>query len=273
MIFRHLARLLFTCAEVEAVHDQAGQQVGIAGRFDPHLAEHAGDDDLDVLVVDIDALAAIDALDFVHQVLLQGLFAGDPQDVVRHERAIDQGLAGLDVVARVDEEPLAVRHQMLALDAAFAADDDRPLAAALFLEDFDHAVDFGHHGRILRLASLEDFRHPRQTAGDVGDAGRFAGRLAEHRAGRDDLAFIDHDVGPFRQVVHVERLAFGVFQHDLRMQFALVIHDQPADVAAGVLLDAQRFAFDHVLVADLARDFGQESECCADPIRRAPGRP
>ena len=43
-------------AEVEPVHDQARQQVGVAGGLDPHLAEHAGDDDLDVLVVDIDAL-------------------------------------------------------------------------------------------------------------------------------------------------------------------------------------------------------------------------
>ena len=106
----------------------------------------------------------------MQQVLLQGLFARNPQDVVRHQRPIDQGLAGLHVVARVDEEPLAVRHQVLALDAAFAADDDRPLAAALLLEDLDHAVDLGHHRRVFRLAGLEDFRHPRQTAGDVGDA-------------------------------------------------------------------------------------------------------
>ena len=73
-----------------------GSRLVSPGVLDLHLAQHAGDDDLDVLVVDFHALAAIDALDFVQQVLLHGFFAGDPQDVVRHQRTVDQGLAGLD---------------------------------------------------------------------------------------------------------------------------------------------------------------------------------
>ena len=82
-----------------------------------HLAEHLGDDDLDVLVVDLDALAAVDVLDFADEVLLHGLFAGDAQDVVGHQRAVDQGLAGPDEVAGVHAEVLAVRDQVLAFDA------------------------------------------------------------------------------------------------------------------------------------------------------------
>ena len=41
------------------------------------------------------------------------------------------------------------------------------LPRRFFARDLDHAVDFGDDGRILRLASLEDFRHARQTARDV----------------------------------------------------------------------------------------------------------
>ena len=107
---------------------------------------------------------------------------------------------------------LAVRDEVLAFDAAFAADDDRPLAAALFAEHFDGAVDFGDDGRILRLASFEDFRHAGQTAGDVLRAGDFARRLGQERAGVIDLAFVDFDVGLFGQVVEVEDLAVGVFE-------------------------------------------------------------
>ena len=44
-------------------------------RLDLHLAEHLGDDDLDVLVVDLHALRAVDVLDLAQQVLLHGLFA------------------------------------------------------------------------------------------------------------------------------------------------------------------------------------------------------
>ncbi len=71
------------------------------------------------------------------------------------------------IVAGVDAEVLAVGDQVLALDAGFAADDDRPLATLLFAEHFDRAVDLGDDGRILRLAGFEDLGHARQTAGDV----------------------------------------------------------------------------------------------------------
>src|SRR5690606_12622819 len=182
-----LREVLIHLAELELVHHQPRQQVGVAGVLDLHLPQHAGDDDLDVLVVDVDALAAVDRLDFVHQVLLHGLFAGNTQDVVRHQRTFDQGLARLDVIAGVDEESLAVRHQVLALDPRLAADDDRPLAAALLAQDFHHAVDLGDNRRILRLAGFEDFRHARQTARDVGNARSLARRLGDGRTGRDHL--------------------------------------------------------------------------------------
>src|SRR5207244_2995315 len=123
-----------------------------------------------------------------------------PQDIVRHEGTIDEGLPGFHMVAGMDEEPLAVRHQMLALDAAFALDDDRPLAAALLLQNFDNAIDLGHDSRVLWLAGLEDFRDARQTTRDIADAGSFTGRFAQHGASTYDLAFIDHDMGPLGQV-------------------------------------------------------------------------
>ena len=185
MIFRHVRQLLVHRAELELVHDAAGQQVGVADGLHADLAEHLGDDDLDVLVVDLHALAAVDVLDFADEVLLHGLFAGDAEDVVGHQRAVDQGLAGADEAAGVHAEVLAVGDEVLALDAAFAADDDRPLAAALLAQQFHGAVDLGDDGRVLGLAGLEDLGHAGQTAGDVLRAGHLAGRLGQQRAGRD----------------------------------------------------------------------------------------
>ena len=69
----------------------------------------------------------------------------------------------------------------------------------------------------------------------------FARRLGEQRAGGDLLAFVDFDVGLFGQVVEVENLAAGVFEDDLRVQVALVLHDHAADVAAGVLFACASF--------------------------------
>ena len=50
-------------AELELVDDRAGEQAGVADGVDADLAEHLGDDDFEVLVVDLDALGAIDVLD------------------------------------------------------------------------------------------------------------------------------------------------------------------------------------------------------------------
>ena len=56
---------------------------GVARIGDLHLAEHLADDDLDVLVVDLDALEAINLLHFVDQVFLQLLRPADIEDFVR----------------------------------------------------------------------------------------------------------------------------------------------------------------------------------------------
>ena len=45
------------------------------------------------------------------------------------------------------------------------------------------AGDFGHDGRVLGLAGLEDFGDAGQTAGDVLRAGRLPRLAGEHLAG------------------------------------------------------------------------------------------
>jgi len=57
-----------------------------------------------------------------------------------------------------------------------------------------------------------------------------------------------------------------VFQHDLRVQIALVLRDDGADVAAGVLFEADGFALDDVLVADLPADFRQDRDAVRVPL-------
>ena len=129
-------------------------------------------------------------------------------------------------------------------------------------------IDFGDHGRVLRLAGLEDLRHSRQTARDILRTAGFAWRLGDDGAGRNRLSFLGIDVGSFRQVIDVERLAVFIFDHDLRVQFTFVIDDQPTDVATLVLFQPHRFAFDDIFVANPAGDIRREWGYCADPIGR-----
>src|SRR5262249_24553915 len=72
-----LLEAVVNLAEGELVNDRARQQARVPHRLDFHLAEHLRDDVLDVLVVDIDALAAVDALDLPDQVVLDGIDAAD----------------------------------------------------------------------------------------------------------------------------------------------------------------------------------------------------
>ena len=83
--------------------------------LDLHLAEHLGDDDLDVLVVDLHALACgRRSAPRGPGTAARASSPRDAEDVVRHQRAVDQRVAGLDVVAGVDAEVLAVRDVVLA---------------------------------------------------------------------------------------------------------------------------------------------------------------
>src|SRR5713226_1325794 len=63
--------------------DLAREQAGVAGRVDADLPHHLPHDHLDVLVVDVHALAAVDLLDLVDQERLDRLFAEDVEQLLR----------------------------------------------------------------------------------------------------------------------------------------------------------------------------------------------
>ncbi len=65
-----------------------------------------------MLVVDLDALQAVDFLHFVDEVLLQLLRSADLEDFVRHDRAFGELLALLHEVALEDDDVLVERDEM-----------------------------------------------------------------------------------------------------------------------------------------------------------------
>ena len=77
------------------------QEVRVADVLDAHAAQHLTNDDLDVLVVDGDALQAVDLLDLVHELRRELLLALHAKDVVRVRRTVLQRLARANAVARL----------------------------------------------------------------------------------------------------------------------------------------------------------------------------
>ena len=125
-----------------------------------------------MLVVDRHALEAINFLHFVDEVLLQFLRSADFEDFVRIHRAFGQLLAFLDEVALEDDDVLADRDEMFLFRAGLRVLDENAALAAHARAEVHDAVNLGDFRGVLRTARFEQFRHARQTAGDVLGLGR-----------------------------------------------------------------------------------------------------
>ena len=152
--------------EHPGVDPLAGQEVGVAGLLHRDPAGHLAHDQLDVLVVDRHALVAVHPLDLLDQVLLGLPDALDLEQLLGVARALDQRVAGRDLLAVGDLEAGRERDGVGVL-AAVVADDGDDAALALVLGHADHARRAGEDGLALGRAGLEQLDHPGQTVGDV----------------------------------------------------------------------------------------------------------
>ena len=149
------------------VHLFAIEQAGVAWIDDAHFLEHLTHDDLDVLVIDVHALEAVDLLHLVHEVLLQFAHAANFENFVRDHDAISQLLAFDHMVARLDDQVLGMRNEMLLFHAGHLISHDNDALVFLNAAEVDDAIDFGNLCRIFRFARFEKLGNPRKTACDV----------------------------------------------------------------------------------------------------------
>jgi hypothetical protein len=144
-----------------------GEEVGVVGLEDGDPTGHLAHDELDVLVVDRHALLAVHLLDLFDEVALRLADAADLEELLGIAGALDQRVAGLDLVAVLHLEPGQAGHRVGVLGAVVADDGDDP-ALALVLADAHHAGGAGQGGLALGRTSLEELDHAGQAAGDVG---------------------------------------------------------------------------------------------------------
>ena len=174
-----------------------------------------------MLVVDRHTLVSVDPLHFLDEVELRLTDALDLHDLLRIEGTVGDRIAGLDLLAVLDDRTRAERQHDLVLFAGVIDDDDRD-ALALVLAEVQDAGRLGETGRTLRRAGLEQLDHARQPAGDVL-AGHTTGverphrelgaRLADRLGGddADGLAEFDHVAGCQRaSVAHCAHTEVGV---------------------------------------------------------------
>src|SRR5215210_2424271 len=133
--------LLVELAELVAVDELPGQQVGVALLVDPDLLEHLTADQLDVLVVDVHALGLVDLLHLLDEVHLGLRPAADRQQLVRVQRALVELRAGLDLLALVHVQAGTPRERVPMLLAGVVGDDDG--ARLVGVLDGDGAAQLG----------------------------------------------------------------------------------------------------------------------------------
>ena len=137
-----------------------------------HLAQHLADDDLDVLIVDLNALAAVGVLHFLEQIFLNALHAHESRRIscglmepsgqlrARLRPASPSFTRSMDTVMDRDRPsfrwaPPRVRDGDLALFLVFAAWTHVPLISARIVEP-------------LGLAGLEQLLNAGKTLRDIG---------------------------------------------------------------------------------------------------------
>src|ERR1044072_5437682 len=151
--------------ERTAVFELAGQQAGRALRLDFDLLQHLPGNQLDVLVVDVNALCSVDLLHLGDEVELGVGATADRQQVGRVERALVELLADLDFLAIGDVQAGTGREAVGMLLAARLGDDHFQRFVGFL--DRDLAGLLSHLRQTLRFTRLEELDDARYTLGDV----------------------------------------------------------------------------------------------------------
>ena len=213
--------------EAVLVHLLAHQEGGIARIEDVHLLEHLADNDLDMLVIDVDALETVHVLDFFHQVVGKVLFTLDLQDVVQFGVALGEQLARFHEVAVGHGDMASLGNEVFLEVAGLRGDDDLAFALGVRAKG-DDAVDFGHNTLVLGFADFEKLGNPRQAADDVLGLRGFARLTGNDVARAHFVAVAHHDDRAHRQLEHGVHVRGGALLH-----LALFIHDGDGGLERG----------------------------------------
>ena len=257
--------------EPELIYLFVEEEFGISDFLDFHPTHHLANDDLDVLVVNVDALEPVDFLDFVHQVLLQLLFTEHRQDIVGVARAVHERLAGFYPFPLLHGHVDAARQQVLLGLGTIRHHNDFALA----LDDVGipyQAINFCNDRRLMRFARLKELDHARQTSGDIFGLGGFTRNLGQHVAGAHHIAILNHQVSARGHQVLLRSLgpAFFVANHQPGLMLLILYFRHHPLGQTGDFIDLllKRSSSFQVLELNRAGDFGQDRERVRIPFNQ-----
>ena len=133
----------------------------ITGIDDLYAAQHLPHNYLDVLVIDLDALKAINILNLVSNITCERLDPQQAENIMRIRGPVDDALPLVHDLTVVGSDMLVLGNQILMRNPIQIGNDQALFAFGILAERYD-ACNLRQHTRILRRASLEQFRDTRQ---------------------------------------------------------------------------------------------------------------
>ena len=200
-----------------------------------------------MLVIDGYGLGTVHVLNFTQQVSLNSLFTGNPQNIVRNQRADHQWIASSDVVTRVNTQVLAVRHQVLTFNPRWVLDLDGPLATAFLFKKLNLAVDFCHNSRNFRPSCFKEFGQTRQARSDILRTHHFPRCLRQCGSDLDFLTVFNNQFSLLGDRIEHQVVTRLIGHNHLRVERTLVLHHGATFVARGIDVELQCLAFDQIL--------------------------
>src|SRR5258708_15855404 len=227
------------------------EQLGITRFGDFHFPQHLANNDLDMFIINLNALEAVHLLHLVYQVLLQILRSADIQDFMRYNATFSELRTFLHEIALEYDDGFIERDKVLFFLAAGCVAQDKPPLSANSTAKLDQTIDLRDLSRIFRTTSLEEFGNSWQTTGDIFCFCDLSRSLSEKRAGRNLVPVLNHDVCTGRNCVTRDFLFAIIQDDDLRMQIFLVLNNnRPHDAGRFVDLSLNGNTRNHVAKFD-----------------------
>src|SRR5258708_27173903 len=143
------------------------EQFGITRFGDFHFPQHLANNDLDMFIINLNALEAVHLLHLVYQMLLQILRSADIQDFMRYNGTFSELRTFLHEIALEYDDVFIERDKVLFFLAAGCVAQDKPPLPANSTAKLDNSIDLCYFGCIVRATSVEEFPNPWLTASNI----------------------------------------------------------------------------------------------------------
>src|SRR5690606_34617931 len=140
--------------EFDLVNNLLFKEASITRVINFNLTHHLSNDDFEVLVIDLNTLQAVNVLNFIDDVFLNGCRTFDGQNVGRSSCTVRQWSTGAYVIVFLNKDLLGERYEILLNLTGLGSNNDFAVSSLNFTKGY-LTVNFRNDCRIRRITSFK----------------------------------------------------------------------------------------------------------------------